>query len=129
MYNNNYMVVCYYNNYNDYMYVCTYILIMIMLLYAFVYVYLYIAGMNYITTASVLNVTIPAGEVSTSFVIEIIENVIQEDTETFNIAITMIQNCSSLSLDISSSTISIIDNNGMVSIYIIYMACVVIKLF
>ena len=60
------------------------------------------------------NVTISAGSLSQSFDVDIINDMIQEDNETFNIAIRLlpIANCLSLSLGTSSSTVTIIDNDG-----------------
>ena len=70
------------------------------------------AGMDYNVTASVFNVTITAGAISSSFNINIIDDVTHEDIETFNIAIRILPSCLSLSLGISSSTINIVDNDG-----------------
>ena len=71
------------------------------------------AGMDYNVTASVFNVTITAGAISSSFNTDIIDDVTHEDNETFNIAIRLLPSCLSLSLGTSSSTISIVDNDGM----------------
>ena len=68
--------------------------------------------MDYNATASVFNVTISAGAISSSFNINIIDDVIHEDIETFNITIRLLPSCLSLSLGISSSTVNIIDNDG-----------------
>ena len=67
------------------------------------------------STALVFNVTISAGSVSSSFSIDIINDMIQEDNETFNIAIRLLPSCLSLSLGTSSSTVMIIDNDGIYS--------------
>ena len=75
--------------------------------------YVCIAGMDYNVTASVFNVTIPAGLTSSSFDIDIIYNVIHEDIETFNVAIKLLTSSSSLSLCVSSSIVKkIIHNNS-----------------
>ena len=58
------------------------------------------------------NVTISAGSLSLSFDVDIINDMIQEDNETFNIAIRLLPSCLSLSLGTSSSTVTIIDNDG-----------------
>ena len=58
------------------------------------------------------NVTISAGLLSQSFDVDIINDMIQEDNETFNIAIRLLPSCLSLSLGTSSSTVIIIDNDG-----------------
>ena len=72
----------------------------------------YTGGIDYNVTASLFNVTITAGETSSSFDIEVIDDVIHEDNETFNIAIRLLPSCLSLSLNISSSTVWITDNDG-----------------
>ena len=73
------------------------------------------AGMDYNVTASVFNATITAGAISTSFNIDIIDDVIHEDNETFNITIRLLPTTLQLnaSLCISSSTVTIIDQDGM----------------
>ena len=63
----------------------------------------------------VFNVTISAGSTSSSFSIDIINDMIQEDNETFNITITLLPSCLSLSLGTSSSTVKIIDDDGTYS--------------
>ena len=74
----------------------------------------YVAGVDYaMSSALVFNVTISAGSTSSSFSIDIINDMIQEDNETFNIAIRLLPNCPSLSLGTSSSTVTIIDDEGM----------------
>ena len=68
--------------------------------------------MDYTVTASVFNVTISAGTTSSSFNIGIIDDVIHEDNETFNVAIRLLPSCLSISLGTSRSTVTIIDNDG-----------------
>ena len=71
-----------------------------------------IAGEDYaISTALVFTVTIFAGLKSSSFNVDIFNDMIQEDNETFNIAIRVLPSCVSLSLDASSSTVTIIDDD------------------
>ena len=73
----------------------------------------YVAGVDYaMSTALVFNVTISAGSTSSSFSIDIINDMIQEDNETFNITIRLLPSCLSLSLGTSSSTVMIIDDDG-----------------
>ena len=60
-------------------------------------------------TAQVLNVTISAGSTSSSFSIDIVNDMIQEKNETFNIVIRLLPSHLSLSLGTSSSTVIIID--------------------
>ena len=73
----------------------------------------YVAGVDYVmSSVLVFNVTISAGSTSSSFSIDIINDMIQEDNETFNIAIRLLPSCLSLSLGTSSSTVTIIDNDG-----------------
>ena len=69
----------------------------------------YVAGVDY--NVSECNVTISAGSTS-SFSIDIINDTIQEDNETFNITIRLLPSCLSLSLGTSSSTVMIIDDDG-----------------
>ena len=64
-------------------------------------------------TAQVLNVTISAGSTSSSFSIDIVNDMIQEKNETFNIVIRLLPSHLSLSLGTSSSTVTIIDDEGM----------------
>ena len=73
----------------------------------------YVAGVDYVmSSALVFNLTISAGSTSSSFSIDIINDMIQEDNETFNIAIRLLPSCLSLSLGTSSSTVMISDNDG-----------------
>ena len=73
----------------------------------------YVAGVDYnVSSELVFNVTISAGSTSSSFSIDIINDMIQEDNETFNITIRLLSSCSSLSLNTSSSTVTIIDDEG-----------------
>ena len=73
----------------------------------------YVAGVDYaMSSALVFNVTISAGSTSSSFSIDIINDMIQEDNETFNITIRLLPSCLSLSLGTSSSTVMIIDDDG-----------------
>ena len=73
----------------------------------------YVAGVDYATSSAlVFNVTISAGSTSSSFSIDIINDMIQEDNETFNIAIRLLPSCLSLSLSTSTSTVMIIDDDG-----------------
>ena len=65
------------------------------------------------STGLVFNVTISAESTSSSFSIDIINDMIHEDNEIFNIAIRLLPSCLSLSLDTSSSTVMIIDDDGM----------------
>ena len=67
------------------------------------------------STALVFNYTISAGLNSSSFSIDIINDMIQEDNETFNITIRLLPSCLSLSLGTSSSTVMIIDDDGIYS--------------
>ena len=68
--------------------------------------------MDYNVTASVFNVTISAGAISSSFNIDIINDEIHEDNETLNIAIKLVPTTLQLTLCISSSTVTIIDHDG-----------------
>ena len=76
----------------------------------------YVAGIDYaMSTALIFNVTISAGSTSSSFSIDIIDDMIQDDNETFNITIRLLPSCLSLSLGTSSSTVMIIDDDGIYS--------------
>ena len=68
--------------------------------------------MDYNVTASLFNVTISAGATSTSFDIDITDDVIHEDIETFNVAIRLLPSSLSVSLCVSSSIIRITDNDS-----------------
>ena len=90
--------------------------------------YLYTAGEDYaVSTAVVFNVTITAGSTSSSFSVNIFNDMIQEDNETFNVIIRLLPSCLSLSLGTSSSTVTIIDNDGTSNnIYISKVVIVII---
>ena len=62
--------------------------------------------------APVFNVTIIAGSTSSSFIVDVIDDKIQENNETFYVMIRLLPSCLSLSLGTSSSTVTIIDNDG-----------------
>ena len=73
----------------------------------------YVAGVDYVmSSALVFNVAISAGSTSSSFDVDFLDDRIQEDNETFSIAIRTLPSCLSLSLGTSSSTVTIIDNDG-----------------
>ena len=58
------------------------------------------------------NVTISAGSTSSSsFSVDIINDMIQKGIETFNITIKLLPSCLSLSLGTSSSTVTIIESS------------------
>ena len=64
------------------------------------------------STAMMFTVTISAGSRSSSFDVDIFNDMIQENNEMFNIAIRLLSSCLSLSLGTSSSTVTITDNDG-----------------
>ena len=68
------------------------------------------------STSLVFNVTISAGQISSSFSIDIINDMKMEDNETFHI---MIRSLYLHHHSVSSSTVTIIDDDGM---YVIIMA-------
>ena len=73
----------------------------------------YVAGVDYTMSSElVFNVTISAGSKSSPFSIDIINDMIQEDNETFNITIKLLPSCLSLSYGTSSSIVTIIDDDG-----------------
>ena len=73
---------------------------------------IYTAGMDYNVTASVFNVTISAGTTSSSIDIDIIDDLTYKDLESFKIDITLLPSCLSLSLGISTSTVTVIDDDN-----------------
>ena len=62
--------------------------------------------------ASVFNVTISAGTISSSFDVEIINDVTHESNETIVVSMSLMSSALLLSVNVSSSTIRIIDNDG-----------------
>ena len=74
---------------------------------------IYTAGVDYaMSTPLMFNVTISASSRSELFNVDIIDDMIQEDNETFNIVIRLLPSCLSLSPGASSATVTIIDNDG-----------------
>ena len=69
---------------------------------------------HYVVVA-VYAMTISAGSTSSSSSIDIINDMVQEDNETFNITIGLLASCLSLSLGTSSYTVMIIDDDGIYS--------------
>ena len=72
----------------------------------------YTAGVDYNVTASVFNLIISAGETSSSFNIDIVDDDILENNETFYITIRLLPSCLLLALNISASTLTIVDDDG-----------------
>ena len=70
-----------------------------------------LVGIDY-ANSTLRNVTIFAGSTSSPFTIDIIDDMIQEDNETFNIAITFFPSCLSLKNGTVQSTVIIIDREG-----------------
>ena len=66
------------------------------------------------STALMFTETISAGSRSSLFDVNIFNDMILEDNETFNIAIRLLPSCLSLSLDTSASTVTITDNDELV---------------
>ena len=56
---------------------------------------------------------IPAGLTSSLYNVDIINDMIHEDDETFNITITLITTCLSISVDRNVATVTILDDEGM----------------
>ena len=68
-----------------------------------------------ISTSLVFNVVISAGSTSSPFSIDIVNDMIQESIETFDITIRLLRSCSSISLGTSSAKVMIIDDDdGMI---------------
>ena len=79
----------------------------------YIIVILYTAEVDYAMSSElVFNVTISTGSTLSSISVDIINDMIQEDNETFSIAIRLLPSCLLLSLGTSSSTVTIIDNDG-----------------
>ena len=76
--------------------------------------------MDYNVSPSVFNVTISAGAISSTFNIDINDDEIHEDNETFNIAIKLVPTALQLTLCISSTTVTIIDHDGMLVNYLMH---------
>ena len=74
----------------------------------------YVAGVDYaMSTALVYNFTLSAGSTSSFFSIDIIDDMVQEDNEIFDITIKLLPSCLTLLLSTSSSTVTIIDDDGI----------------
>ena len=69
------------------------------------------AGRNYIISPAIFNITIPAGSLSSSFSIDIVNDPSPKEYATFNIAVRLLPSNLSLSIDNSSSVV-IIHNEG-----------------
>ena len=59
------------------------------------------------------NVTITAGMTSSSFDVDIIDNMIQDGNKTFNISIRIISTCLPVTINSDTTTVAIIDNEGI----------------
>ena len=70
------------------------------------------AGLDYSIATPVFSLTISAGTKAAFIDVNIIDDTIHEDQETFNIAITLLPSCLSLSLGFSQTTIKIIDSDS-----------------
>jgi len=69
------------------------------------------AGEDYnITQQSLI---IPAGSTSSSYSVDIINDVIHEDDETFNVAITLLPSCLSIIVDHNVTIVTILDDESM----------------
>ena len=66
------------------------------------------------STSLVFNVTISAGSTLSSFNVDIIDDMIQEDNETFDIEIRLLSSCLQLYLEIFNSTVTIINKEGKI---------------
>ena len=56
---------------------------------------------------------IPAGSTSSLYSVDIINDMIHEDDETFDITITLMATCLSISVDRNVATVTILDDEGM----------------
>ena len=79
---------------------------------------MYVVEIDYAnSTSSSFNVTISAGSTSSLFTVDIIDDGIQEDNETFYITLGLLPSCLPLELGIAQSTVTIINTEGN------YLAC------
>ena len=64
------------------------------------------------------NVTITAGMTSSSFDVDIIDNMIQDGNKTFNVSIRLIPTCLPVTINSHTITVAIIDDEGSVATFI-----------
>ena len=65
------------------------------------------------------NVTITAGMTSSSFDVDIIDNMIQDGDKMFTITIRLISTCLPVTIDSDTTTVAIIDDEGKIVIFIL----------
>ena len=70
------------------------------------------------------NVTITAGMTSSSFDVDIIDNMIQDRNKTFTISIRLISTCLLVTIGSDTTTVTIIDDEGIYN----YVAIIYLKL-
>ena len=58
------------------------------------------------------NVTITAGMTSSSFDVDIIDNVMQDGNKTLNVSIRLIPTCLPVTINSNTTTVTIIDDEG-----------------
>ena len=81
------------------------------------------AGIDYgISSPPVHNVTITAGMTSSSFDVDIIDNMIQDGDKMFTITIRLISTCLPVNINSDTTTVTIIDDEGSYSSIVTY-AC------
>ena len=77
------------------------------------------------------NVAITAGMTSSSFDVDIIDNMIQDVNKTFNISIRLISTCLRVIINSDTTTVTIVDDEGMQSgnfyIYILIFTHLVLR--
>ena len=64
------------------------------------------------------NVTITAGMTSSSFDVDIIDNMIPEEDKMFTITIRLISTCLPVTIDSDTTTVTIIDDEGKIVIFV-----------
>ena len=69
------------------------------------------------------NVTITAGMTSSSFDVDIIDNMIQDGNRTFNVSIRLISTCLPVTINSDTTTVTITDDEGRNNISSIDTAC------
>ena len=72
--------------------------------------YISFTGDDYNVTQQSLQ--IPAGSTSASIIVDIINDMIHEDDETFDITITLMTTCLAISVDDNVTTVTIFDDEG-----------------
>ena len=89
------------------------------------------AGIDYDRSGAplVFNVTISSGVTSSSFDVDIINNTVQEQSKMFSIRIRLISTCLPIIIKSDTTSVTIIDDEGMTFIVFITFCNIVISLY